>query len=75
MANVITGFRIVASLALMFCPVFSIPLFVLYLTAGISDMVDGMVARRTNTASALGAKLDTVFGLLIGSHIDKEQKE
>ena len=59
MANIITGFRITASLALAFCPVFSLPFFVLYLIAGISDMVDGMVARRTNTASEFGARLDT----------------
>jgi CDP-diacylglycerol--glycerol-3-phosphate 3-phosphatidyltransferase len=59
MANIVTGFRITASLALAFCPVFSLPFFVLYLIAGISDMVDGMVARRTNTASEFGARLDT----------------
>ena len=59
MANIITGFRITASLALLFCPVFSIPFYALYLTAGLSDMVDGMVARRTHTASEFGAKLDT----------------
>ena len=59
MANIITGFRITASLALAFCPVFSLPLFALYLIAGISDMVDGMVARRTSTASEFGARLDT----------------
>ena len=59
MANVITGFRITASLALLFCPVFSIPFFILYLTAGISDMVDGTVARKTNTVSEFGARLDT----------------
>ena len=59
MANIITGFRITASLALAFCPVFSLPFFVLYLIAGISDMVDGMVARRTSTASEFGARLDT----------------
>ena len=59
MANVITGFRIAAGLALLFCPVFSIPFYALYLTAGISDMVDGVVARRTNTASEFGARLDT----------------
>ena len=59
MANVITGFRITASLALLFCPVFSIPFFILYLTAGISDMVDGTLARKTNTASEFGARLDT----------------
>ena len=59
MANVITGFRITAGLALLFCPVFSLPFYVLYLTSGLSDMVDGVVARRTNTASEFGAKLDT----------------
>ena len=59
MANIITGFRITASLALLFCPVLSVPFYALYLTAGISDMVDGMVARRTNTASEFGAGLDT----------------
>ena len=59
MANIVTVFRITASLALLFCPVFSIPFYALYLTAGISDMVDGMVARRTNTTSEFGARLDT----------------
>ena len=59
MANIITGFRLAASLALLFCPVFSLPFFALYLMAGISDMVDGVVARRTNTASEFGARLDT----------------
>ena len=59
MANVITGFRITAGLALLFCPVFSLPFYALYLTAGISDMVDGVVARGTNTASEFGARLDT----------------
>jgi CDP-diacylglycerol--glycerol-3-phosphate 3-phosphatidyltransferase len=59
MANIITGFRIAASLALLFCPVFSLPFYAVYLMAGISDMVDGVVARRTNTASEFGARLDT----------------
>ena len=59
MANIITCFRILVSFALLFCPVFSIPFFVLYLTAGITDMVDGVVARRTNTASEFGTQLDT----------------
>ena len=58
MANIVTGLRITASLALLFCPVFSIPFYALYLTAGISDMVDGVVSRGTNTASEFGEKLD-----------------
>nr|AHF25258.1 CDP-alcohol phosphatidyltransferase superfamily [uncultured bacterium Contig1604] len=59
MANVLTGFRILCGVALLFCQPFS-PLFiVLYLIAGLTDMIDGAVARRTNTASEFGAKLDT----------------
>ena len=59
MANIITGLRIPISVALLFFPAFSAPFTLLYLAAGISDMVDGMVARRTNTASGFGARLDT----------------
>ena len=59
MANVITGFRILVSFALLFFPLHSVPFSLLYLTAGISDMVDGMVARRTNNATEFGARLDT----------------
>ena len=57
MANIITGLRILASLALLFFPAFSAPFTVLYLAAGISDMVDGAVARRTNGGTELGALL------------------
>ena len=59
-ANVITCFGILASVALLFCPVFSLPFNVLYLAAGISDMIDGAVARKTNTVSEFGARLDTI---------------
>ena len=59
MANVITCFRILVSFALLFFPVHSEPFNSLYLTAGISDMVDGMVARRTKNATEFGARLDT----------------
>ena len=59
MPNIITCFRILVSFALLFFPLHSVPFGLLYLTAGISDMVDGMVARRTNTTSGFGARLDT----------------
>lgn len=59
-ANTITGIRIVCSIALLFCPVFSPVFYALYITAGVSDMVDGTVARKTNTVSEFGSKLDTV---------------
>ena len=59
MANLITGTRILCSAALLFCQPFSPPFIVLYLIAGITDMTDGAMARKTNTTSELGAKLDT----------------
>lgn len=60
MANFITIIRIVCSITLLFFPTFSPAFYTLYITAGISDMVDGWVARRTHTVSEFGAKLDTI---------------
>ena len=59
-ANVITIFRIAASIVLLFCPVFSPVFYTLYIAAGLSDMLDGFVARKTDTVSKLGARLDTI---------------
>jgi len=64
MANIVTSLRIVCSIVLLFCPVFSSAFYALYLTAGVSDMVDGLIARRTYTASELGAKLDTIADIV-----------
>ena len=47
MANAITIFRMAASIVLLFCPVFSPIFYALYLIAGLSDMVDGIIARKT----------------------------
>lgn len=46
MANIITIIRILCSVALLFCQVFSAAFYALYITAGVSDMLDGWVARR-----------------------------
>ena len=59
MANIITGCRIVCSLFLLFVPAFSPAFFVLYLVAGFTDMIDGAVARMTNSVSEFGSRLDT----------------
>ena len=60
MANTITLFRIAASIVLLFCPAFSPAFYVFYIAAGLSDMLDGSVARKTDTVSKLGARLDTI---------------
>lgn len=65
MANVITGIRIVCSFALLICPTLSIPFYVLYIIAGITDMIDGTVARKTGTVSEFGSKLDTTADFIL----------
>ena len=59
-ANIITGSRMVLSLPLLLIPLTSACFFALYLLCGLSDMIDGTVARKTNSASEFGARLDTV---------------
>ena len=63
-ANIITGSRMVLSLLLLLIPLTSAWFYALYLICGLSDMVDGTVARKTNSASAFGARLDTVSDLV-----------
>ena len=67
MANIITGSRIVLSVALLFCPALSPVFLALYITAGITDMIDGAAARRTGTASAFGARLDTIADVVFAA--------
>lgn len=63
-ANIITCLRIVLSVALLFCPVLSPVFFILYIAAGVSDMIDGVVARKTGTVSELGSRLDTIADIV-----------
>ena len=65
MANIITCIRIICSIALLFCPAFSPAFYVLYVTAGVSDMADGAVARKTDTVSEFGSKLDTAADFVL----------
>ena len=67
MANIISGVRILCSIALLFCIVFSPAFFILYIVAGLSDMIDGTVARKTGTVSKFGSKLDTVADFILVS--------
>lgn len=59
-ANIITGSRIIFSLPLLFIPLSSVWFYVLYLFCGLTDMIDGAIARKTNAVSSFGSKLDTV---------------
>ena len=60
LANTITSIRILCSITLLFCVVLSPTFYALYILAGLTDIMDGWIARKTNTASEFGAKLDTL---------------
>jgi len=59
MANLITSIRIIFSITLLFCRPFSTWFYVVYIIAGLTDVLDGLVARKTNTVSEFGSKFDT----------------
>ena len=63
-ANIITGSRIALSLPLLFIPLSSAWFYVLYLFCGLTDMIDGTIARKTETVSSFGSKLDTASDLV-----------
>ncbi|MGN0784335.1 MAG: CDP-alcohol phosphatidyltransferase family protein [Candidatus Aphodomorpha sp.] len=63
-ANLITGCRIVCSMLLLLFPAFSPAFYLLYIFCGVSDMLDGPIARRTHTETALGARLDSIADLV-----------
>ena len=59
-ANIITGSRIIFSLPLLIIPLSSAWFYVLYLFCGLTDMIDGTIAKNTNAVSSFGSNLDTV---------------
>ena len=60
MANIITGIRILCSIALLAVSPFSKLFYALYFVAGFSDMLDGPLARKTGTASKFGSIYDSI---------------
>ena len=60
LANIISGSRIVCSLMILFFPAFSVWYYALYIYGGLTDVLDGAVARHLKTESETGDKLDTI---------------
>ena len=59
-ANILTGCRIFGSVLLLFFPPFSLAFYITYILCGFSDMIDGTIARKTNSTSQFGSQLDTI---------------
>ena len=63
-ANILTGCRILGSISLLVFPAFSVAFYITYLFCGLSDMIDGTIARKTNSTSKFGSQLDTIADLI-----------
>ena len=59
-ANIVTGSRAILSFPLLLLPLSSVWLYILYLICGLTDMIDGAIARKTGAVSQFGARLDTL---------------
>ena len=70
-ANILTGCRIFGSILLLFFPAFSLDFYITYVLCGFSDMIDGIIARKTNSISKFGSQLDTIadFFFVVASSV------
>ena len=68
--NLLSMSRIVLCLPLLLVDAMTVPFWVLYLIAGITDILDGFLARRWEVESKFGARLDSladfVFVIAVG---------
>lgn len=62
--NFVTSLRIVGTLALLLIEPMTAPFFAVYTLTGITDVLDGFLARLTGCVSDFGAKLDSIADLL-----------
>lgn len=62
--NFITCLRILGTICLWFIEPFSATFFVVYTLAGVSDALDGIIARAMKTTSELGTKLDSIADIM-----------
>lgn len=59
-ANIVTLSRVVGAIVLFFCNEINTLFLSVYVFCGLTDLIDGPIARKTGSSSALGATLDTV---------------
>ena len=58
--NIITSLRIAGSLGLLLCDVTGVMFWIIYALCGISDIVDGWLARKLKCVTKKGALLDSL---------------
>lgn len=62
--NCITTLRIVGTAALIFTKPMSLWFYIVYCLTGVTDVLDGFLARKLKITSEFGAKLDSIADLL-----------
>ncbi len=61
--NILTMLRIIGSIAMIFISYDTAAFFIVYSLSGVSDALDGFIARRTGKVTAFGSKLDSIADL------------
>ena len=62
--NIITSIRIIGAISILFFEPFSLVFFIVYGVTGVTDVLDGFVARKFHLESRLGAILDSVSDII-----------
>ena len=62
--NIITSIRIIGAISILFFEPFSLVFFIVYGLTGVTDVLDGFVARKFHLESKLGSILDSVSDII-----------
>ncbi len=63
-ANFITLVRMIGTMCLLFLPAESSAFYIVYTFSGVSDALDGWIARKMKLESDFGSKLDSIADLM-----------
>ena len=67
--NIITIIRIPLSIAMLLVTPFSMFFWIFYLSCGLTDIIDGFLARKLHQESKFGAKLDSISDFIFAGGI------
>lgn len=62
--NYISISRIIMSIALLIPKTFSVTFYIIYIYCGLSDILDGLLARKYKITSQFGAKIDSIADMI-----------
>lgn len=62
--NILTCCRILGSIVTLIMEPLSTPFCIIYLFCGVSDILDGYIARKTKCSSTFGATLDSIADII-----------